>query len=213
MHNQNLVNLITLLLLGLSICVGLLAVLFLLGVLRPQSVRRGSETVRTLPGRCLLVGLLALLVCIAGLAVLQVARTAGRIAGAGIGAGVRLLATDRIGDARAQHRRTGPDGVDGEEPRLRRDGGDVRRGAAARDRFPTRCWSGDSVGGRDDQPRRRDQHPVPMLDTTADSGRLSVTAEEFGRDQLAARMLLGSWRAASASAAAARTSALVSHMA
>lgn len=72
MHNQNLVNLITVLLLGVSIAVGLLAVLFLVGVLRPQAVRRGSETVRTLPGRCLLVGLLSLLVCIAGLAVLKV---------------------------------------------------------------------------------------------------------------------------------------------
>lgn len=71
MPSHNLFNLLSVLLLALSISVGLLAVGFLFGVLRPQAVRRGSETVRTLPGRCLWIGLLALLVCGAGLAVLK----------------------------------------------------------------------------------------------------------------------------------------------
>jgi hypothetical protein len=66
MHNPNLANVVTALLVGLSFGIGLLAVMFLFGVLRPQSVRRGSETVRTSPGRCFLVGLLTLLVCIGG---------------------------------------------------------------------------------------------------------------------------------------------------
>jgi len=71
MPNANLSNVVTALLVGLSIGVGLLAVMFLFGVLRPQSVRRGSETVRTSPGRCLLVGLLTLLVCVGGFVVLK----------------------------------------------------------------------------------------------------------------------------------------------
>ncbi len=71
MHNPNLSNVVTALLVGLSVGVGLLAVMFLFGVLRPQPVRRGSETVRTSPGRCLLVGLLTALVCIGGFAVFK----------------------------------------------------------------------------------------------------------------------------------------------
>jgi hypothetical protein len=81
MHSPNLSNLVTALLLGLSIGVGLLAVMFLFGVLRPQPVRRGSETVRTSLGRCFLVGLLTLLVCVGGFAVFQALRKLGVVPG------------------------------------------------------------------------------------------------------------------------------------
>lgn len=46
------------------ISIGLLAVLFLFGLLRPETVRRGSARVRTSPGRCLLIGVLGLVVCV-----------------------------------------------------------------------------------------------------------------------------------------------------
>ncbi len=69
--HANLSGLVTVLLAALGISVGLLAVLFLLGVLCPQSVRRGSEIVRNAPGRCLLVGLLAFLICLAGFVVFK----------------------------------------------------------------------------------------------------------------------------------------------
>jgi hypothetical protein len=79
MPNANLSNVVTALLVGLSFGIGLLAVMFLFGVLRPQPVRRGSETVRTSPGRCLLVGLLTLLVCIGGFMVFRAMRKPGAV--------------------------------------------------------------------------------------------------------------------------------------
>jgi hypothetical protein len=59
-------------LVGITFSIGMLALLFLFGVLRPQTVRRGSERVRTAPGRCLWTGLLALLVLVGGVMLLGV---------------------------------------------------------------------------------------------------------------------------------------------
>lgn len=59
-------------LVGLTFTVGLLALLFLFAVLRPQRVQRGSARVRTAPGRCLLVGTLGLVVFAAGFMLLGV---------------------------------------------------------------------------------------------------------------------------------------------
>jgi hypothetical protein len=81
MHNPDLSNLVAVLVLGLSMGVGSLAAALLFCVLRPQSVRRGSETVRTSPGRCWLVGLLTTLVCTGGFVLCKAMHRFGALPG------------------------------------------------------------------------------------------------------------------------------------
>ena len=59
-------------LVGITFSIGILALLFLFGVLRPQTVRCGSDRVRTAPGRCLWIGVLALVVLAGGVMLLGV---------------------------------------------------------------------------------------------------------------------------------------------
>lgn len=69
--NDKLAGLLLVLLAAVGVAVGLLGVVFLVGVLQPHRVRGGSARVRQTPGRCLLIGLLTALVFGAGLAVMQ----------------------------------------------------------------------------------------------------------------------------------------------
>jgi hypothetical protein len=69
--------------LGAILClsIGLLAVVFLFSLMRTPTVRRGSIRMSAAPGRCLLIGLLVLVVGLGGFAVLKPLGPAGALPG------------------------------------------------------------------------------------------------------------------------------------